>query len=105
LLINTRGGTTVKEGGNFGEGEKQTTDSRGVSLRKTEEKRAKNRRAGRIFLKEKVRETERERPLVFFLERKRGETERKRQGSERAGRRKKEKEKERERKVRTEGGK
>jgi hypothetical protein len=40
LLINNRGGTTVKEGGNFGEGEKQTTDSRGVSLRKTEEKRA-----------------------------------------------------------------
>jgi hypothetical protein len=66
LLINNRGGTTVKEGGNFGEGEKQTTDSRGESLRKTEEKRAKNRRAGRIFLKEKVRETERERPSVFF---------------------------------------
>jgi hypothetical protein len=79
-------------GQNFGEGEANDR-FKGGKLGKNRRKKGVKQESWKDFLKEKVRETERERPTV--LERKRGETERKRQGSERAGRKKKEKEKER----------
>jgi hypothetical protein len=65
LLINNRGGTTVKEGGNFGEGEKQTIDSRGEYVEKKERKK-----------RAVTEETERERQRIVWERNKVTETER-----------------------------